>query len=85
MSMPAYSLPSSAFRPLDSPNQQASENFIESLRYVLRRIVSCWHLQMSRPFTLGGHTYRICSKCGLRRDFDLHTWSMKGRYYRDPS
>jgi hypothetical protein len=29
-------------------------------------------------------TYRTCSKCSMRREFDLERWRMKGRYYREP-
>src|SRR6185369_9993186 len=55
-----------------------------TLPYLLRRLLGCWHRKMTRPFTRGDRTYRTCSRCGMRRDFDLKTWKMKGRYYREP-
>lgn len=44
-------------------------------------IFRCWHRKMSRPFTRDGHTFRVCLKCGMRRDFDLKKWKMTGGYY----
>jgi hypothetical protein len=45
------------------------------------RLVGCWHLEMGRPVTLGGETYRACLDCGARRRFDTNRWSMHGPYY----
>jgi hypothetical protein len=36
---------------------------------------------MSRPFTRGEETYRVCLDCGARRDFDAASWEMVGDYY----
>jgi hypothetical protein len=84
MSLQVYSLTSTAFRPIELRNEQSIARVIaESLRYWLSRIFGCWHRQMSRPFTHGDHTYRTCARCGMRRDFDLQSWKMKGRFYRD--
>jgi|GEM_PF-1717257 len=52
-----------------------------SVKYFFRRIFSCWHLKMSRPITRGRETYRSCVRCGMRREFDLETWTLKGRFY----
>lgn len=41
----------------------------------------CWHRKMSRPFTRDGCTYRVCLRCGMRRNFDLEKWKMTGSYY----
>ena len=41
----------------------------------------CWHRKMSRPFTRDGCTYRVCLRCGMRRDFDLERWKTTGGYY----
>lgn len=54
---------------------------LEHLRYMCNRIVGCWHRRMSFPFSRGGETYRVCLRCGMRRQFDLAKWKMKGRYY----
>lgn len=56
---------------------------LEHLRYLCNRIVGCWHRRMSFPFSRGGETYRVCLRCGMRRQFDLAKWKMKGRYYND--
>ena len=41
----------------------------------------CWHRKMSRPFTRDGCTFRVCLRCGMRRNFDLENWKMTGGYY----
>ena len=45
------------------------------------RVFGCWHREMSRPFTLGGQSYRACLDCGARRAFDTENWKMVGAYY----
>ena len=47
------------------------------------RVFGCWHREMSRPFTLGGQSYRACLDCGARRSFDTKNWKMVGAYYYD--
>ena len=47
------------------------------------RVFGCWHREMSRPFTLGGQSYRACVDCGARRSFDTKNWKMVGAYYYD--
>ena len=84
MSLQIYTLASPVFRPAESSNAKIRVKVIESLRYFIHRLCACWHLQMGLPFTRRGHTYRACAKCGMRRDFDLNTWKMKGRYYSHP-
>lgn len=49
---------------------------------VFRRVLGCWHRQMSLPFTRGNETYRTCVSCGARRRFDLDQWTMVGAFYR---
>ena len=50
------------------------------------RIFGCWHREMSRPFTCGGETYRVCLGCGARRQFNLESWQTLGAYrYHSPS
>jgi len=43
--------------------------------------LGCWHLEMGRPITASGETYRACVNCGARRCFDEETWKTKGPYY----
>jgi len=52
------------------------------LRYLIPPFFICWHRKMSRPFTRDGETYRVCLRCGIRREFDLKQWQTKGSYYR---
>ena len=52
-----------------------------TLFFLVSRIWSCWHRTMSRPFTHDGETYRVCLKCGMRREFDLQTWKTTHSYY----
>lgn len=47
----------------------------------LTSLFGCWHRGMSRPFTRGGETYRVCLGCGARRRFDLEGWEMRETYY----
>jgi len=49
--------------------------------FLISKIWSCWHRKMSRPFTHEGETYRVCLKCGMRRDFDLEAWKTGQSYY----
>jgi len=63
---------------------KSQSTFYDSFRYVLLRVFSCWHRTLGRPFTHGGLTYRSCMCCGMRREFDLTTWKLKGRYHNAP-
>ena len=55
--------------------------FFWKLRYLFFPLLVCWHRKMSRPFTRNGETYRVCLRCGMRRQFDLQEWKTKGEYY----
>jgi hypothetical protein len=48
---------------------------------LLARIFGCWHLNMSRPVTRDGQTYRACADCGARRRFDTERWETVGQFY----
>ena len=50
---------------------------------VIAKLWSCWHRQMSRPFTRDGDTFRACLRCGVHRRFNVDEWQTQGRYYRD--
>ena len=56
-------------------------SFVGSLSAAVTRVFGCHHSSMSRPFTRDDRTYRVCLKCGKRRDFDLETWKMSGPFY----
>jgi hypothetical protein len=64
---------------------QLNPGFVEDLKYLMRRITNCWHRKLSRPFTRGKLTYRVCLRCGMHRDFDLQTWKSRGRFYSPPT
>ena len=57
---------------------------VEGVKYVLTRAVSCWHIKLSRPFTHDKDSYRVCLRCGMRREFDLQSWKSVGRFYSSP-
>ena len=70
----------------DSPSTQLAEidgrkKSTHTLLFLVSKIWSCWHRKMSRPFTHEGETYRVCLKCGMRREFDLEAWKTGHSYY----
>jgi hypothetical protein len=56
-------------------------NVLTMLAGCVVKMFGCWHLDMSRPFSQAGETYRACTGCGARRHFDVQRWEMQGRYY----
>ncbi len=67
-------IPQSEFLELNS-------GLLADLKYAVTRFTGCWHRKLSRPFTHGTQTYRVCLRCGMHRKFDLHTWKSTGRFY----
>ena len=59
-----------------------STGVLQAITNFFARILGCWHLDMSRPFTRQGQTFRTCLGCGARRQFDPRTWETKGGFYR---
>jgi hypothetical protein len=58
------------------------ENFYDDkLKAYLGRIFGCWHSRLTRPITRDRETYRACLHCGMRRKFDLQTWTSQGQFY----
>jgi hypothetical protein len=47
----------------------------------INRLVGCWHLDMSRPFSSQGQAYRVCMNCGAHRTFNLKNWETQGDFY----
>jgi hypothetical protein len=43
---------------------------------LFRLLCGCHHLNLSRVFTLGGRTYRVCCKCGAQFAYCLKTMSL---------
>lgn len=67
--------------------REKMENVINSTvqkQSVIKRIFGCWHLKLSRPTTTNNTTYRYCVKCGMRRNYDLETFELKGGFYNPP-
>ncbi|HKO45271.1 MAG TPA: hypothetical protein VJU84_18500 [Pyrinomonadaceae bacterium] len=64
-----------------SPSRSATEILFDRFRLAIARVFSCRHRRMGRPFTRDGLTYRTCLGCGMRRGFDLTSWSSYGPYY----
>ena len=48
-------------------------------------IFGCHHGHLSRVFTLGGETYRVCCDCGVRYRYSLTTMSMERRLPQTPA
>ena len=49
-----------------------------------RRIFGCWHLELGRPFTDEGETYRVCLKCGSHQKFNPGSWKTVGDGFPQP-
>jgi len=60
---------------------ELDHQYLTTVRYFANRLSSCWHLELSRPFTRGQETYRACLRCGMHRRFDIKTWKSSGRFY----
>jgi hypothetical protein len=47
------------------------------------------HAELSRVFTIGGRTYRVCCRCGSQFNYSLASMRMGGRYseiaYAEPA
>ena len=56
----------------------------EAANRLVERLLGCWQHDLSRPFTREGKTYRVCTKCGLSRDFNLNTFKTHGVSYALP-
>ena len=61
---------------------ERSRELNNAAQRLVQRLLGCWQHDLSRPFTHGGKTYRVCMKCGLSRDFNLNTWETNGPSYR---
>jgi len=68
-------------RPTQLATMHGRKKSTHTLLFLVSKIWSCWHRKMSRPFTHDGETYRVCLKCGMRREFDLKTWKTGHSYY----
>jgi hypothetical protein len=44
---------------------------------VIEFLFGCHHSNVSRVFTITGHTYRVCFDCGAKFDYSLKTMSSR--------
>jgi hypothetical protein len=52
---------------------------------IMGKIFGCWHKDLTRPFTENKRSYRVCTECGARREFDTKTFKTLGTFYYPPS
>ena len=64
--------------------EQRSRALNDAANRLVQRLLGCWQHDLSRPFTREGKTYRVCTKCGLSRDFNLKTFKTHGVSYALP-
>jgi len=50
---------------------------MEKLAAMFKWCFGCHHGQLSRVFTIGGRTYRVCCNCGVQFDYSLESMSIK--------
>ena len=60
------------------------EAFVARLIPILDFLFGCHHGYLSRVFTLGGETYRVCCDCGARFKYSLETMSVERRLSSAP-
>jgi hypothetical protein len=47
-------------------------------------LFGCRHADLSRVFTIDGHSYRVCCACGARFNYSLTSMRMGGRFIEIP-
>ncbi len=52
---------------------------MELVANILDFLFGCRHRNVSRVFTLGGQTYRVCCDCGVKFSYSLANMSMVRR------
>jgi hypothetical protein len=48
------------------------------------KIFGCGHQDLSRPFSRGKFGYRVCLRCGARKQFNAETLETFGSFYYAP-
>ena len=51
---------------------------------VLDFLFGCQHRNLSRVFTIDGHSYRVCCDCGAKFKYSLDTMSIEQREFSGP-
>lgn len=59
--------------------------FMARLIRTLDYLFGCHHSNLSRVFTIGGRTYRVCCACGAKFDFSLENMATGHRLGRRPT
>ena len=52
---------------------------------LIGKLFGCWHKELTRPFTIGGDSYRACVDCGARKQFDLQSLQTFGAFHYPPA
>ena len=52
---------------------------------LLEFLFGCHHSSLSRVFTIGRRTYRVCCDCGAEFDYSLETMAIKSQRTRSPA
>jgi hypothetical protein len=55
---------------------------MQRLMFALDFIFGCHHRHLSRVFTIGGRTYRVCCECGAKFPYSLSNMSIQRRAMR---
>ena len=48
-------------------------------------LFGCRHAELTRVFTIGGQTYRVCTACGSRFSYSLANMRLGRRYAEIPA
>ena len=48
-------------------------------------LFGCHHCNLSRVFTIGGRSYKVCCDCGAEFKYSLQTMSIQQREFRRPT
>ena len=57
---------------------------VARLVVILDFLFGCHHGHLSRVFTLGGETYRVCFDCGAKFEYSMKTMSVERRLSSAP-
>ena len=52
---------------------------------LLEFLLGCHHSTLSRVFTIGRRTYRVCCECGAEFDYSLENMAIKREQRRSPA
>ena len=70
---------------MESEQTPLWESVTQPLANALDFAFGCHHTKLSRVFTLGGHTYKVCCGCGAHFDYSLQTMSIRTHHKLFPT